>query len=178
MGPDRHRTSAKGIAEILKRRISSIFPPGEFVRFLLVGVSNTLFGYGCYAAFVAVYKHFLPTHVLYLTVDLASITATPLGVTMSFLTYKFFVFRTKGNYFREWLRCMLVYGAASLPNLILLPLVTRLLMTVHSLRGAAPYLAGAIVMGGVALFTYVAHKKFSFAPSKPGQPIEAAGALS
>ncbi|WP_047488923.1 GtrA family protein [Terriglobus sp. TAA 43] len=162
----------------MKARITSIFQSGEFVRFLLVGVCNTLFGYVCYAAFVAVYKHFLPQHMLYLTVDLASITATPLGVTFSFLTYKFFVFKTKGNYLREWLRCLMVYGAASLPNLILLPLVTKLLMTVQAARGVAPYLAGAIVMGGVALFTYVAHKKFSFVPGKPTQPLEPTGALS
>jgi len=135
----------------------------ELLRYLLVGGFNTLFGYGCYAGFVALYKYALSARYLYLTVDLASITATPIGVTMSFLTYKFFVFRTKSNYMREWLRCMLVYGVSSLPNLFILPVVTKLLLMVRSFRSAAPYLAGAIVMGGTAIFTYIAHKKFSFA---------------
>jgi putative flippase GtrA len=136
------------------------------LQYLLVGVCNFLFGYGCYAGFVAVYKQFLPPQDLYLAVDLASATATPIGVTASFLTYKFFVFRTRGNYLREWLKCMLVYGAASLPGLFILPVVTKLLLMFQSLREVAPYLAGAIVMGGTTIFTYLAHKNFSFSTQK------------
>ena len=139
-----------------------------FLRYLMVGAGNTIFGYACYAAFVALYKHMLPPHYIYLTVDLASVSATPLGVTFSYLTYKFLVFRTEGNYLREWLRCLLVYGAASLPGLFVLPVVTRMLLTVPMLHASAPYVAGAIVMGGTAIFTYFAHKHFSF--STPGAP--------
>jgi putative flippase GtrA len=143
-------------------RVTQLFPAAEVLRYVAAGVGNTLFGYACYAAFVALYKHVLPLRYLYLTVDLASITATPIGVTVSFLTYKFLVFRTTGNYLKEWLRCFLVYGVATIPGLFLLPIVTKSLLLIPRLRGIAPYLAGAIVMGGTAVYTYLAHKKFSF----------------
>ncbi len=148
------------------RKIIQLFPARQVLRYLVVGAGNTLFGYGCYAAFVALYSHLLPPRYLSFTVDLASITATPIGVTMSFLTYKFFVFRTKGNYFKEWLRCFAVYGSATIPGLFALPVVTKVLHGVPRLRGIAPYLAGAIVMGATAIYTYLAHKNFSFSRSR------------
>ena len=149
----------------------------KIARYAVVGAGNTIFGYCCYAAFVAVYRHALPEPYRYLTVDLASVTATLIGVTVSFLTYKFLVFKTKGNYLREWLRCLLVYGAATLPGLFILPGLTRLLSTVPRLHAVSPYLAGAIVMGGTAICTYLAHNRFSFAaPGRPTQPLPNASA--
>jgi putative flippase GtrA len=148
------------------RRIVRRIPAGEVLRYLIVGVGNTLFGYACYALFVAIYSKLLPPRYLPFTVDLASITTTPLGVTVSFLTYKFFVFRTKGNYLREWLRCFAVYGSATIPGLFILPVIAKLLQSVPALHNIAGYLAGAIVMGGTAIYTYLAHKKFSFRTRK------------
>ncbi len=139
----------------------------KLARYAVVGAANTLFGYCCYALFVAVYRHTLPKASRSVTVDLASITATLIGVTVSFLTYKFFVFRTRGNYLREWFRCLLVYGAATLPGLFILPGLTRLLSAVPPLHAVSPYAAGAIVMGGTAVCTYLAHNRFSFA--SPGR---------
>jgi len=147
-------------------KIMRLFPAGEVLRYLIVGVGNTLFGYGCYAFFVALYSRILPPHYLPFTVDLASITTTPLGVTVSFLTYKFFVFRTKGNYLREWLRCFAVYGSATIPGLFILPVVAKVLQSIKPVHNIAGYLAGAIVMGGTAIYTYLAHKKFSFSRRK------------
>jgi putative flippase GtrA len=156
--PEAPRTRQPGIAERIKRS----FPAREVLRYLVVGMGNTLFGYGCYAGFVALYSHLLPATYLPLTVDLASITATPIGMTMSFFTYKIFVFRTKGRYLSEWLRCFAVYGSAMIPDLFLLPVFTKLLQSIALVRGVAPYLAGALVMGGTTIYTYLAHKNFSF----------------
>ena len=134
-----------------------------------------MIGYGCYVGFVALYSQLLPSRYLPFTVDLASITATPIGVTVSFLTYKIFVFRTKGNYLKEWLRCFAVYGSATIPGLFILPLLTKLLQSIALVRGIAPYLAGALVMGGTAVYTYLAHKNFSFSRrniDKPDLPTQ------
>src|ERR1700722_7957687 len=73
----------------LLEKIRHLFPAGQFLRYLCVGVWNTVFGYGTYAAFVALYSRFLPHHYLPLTVDLATISAGPISITMSYLCYKF-----------------------------------------------------------------------------------------
>src|ERR1700688_2474477 len=71
-----------------------ILPPAEVIRYLIVGVWNTIFAYALYSSFVFLYTHFLPHRFLYLTVVIASVTAKPIGITMAFFCYKHFVFRT------------------------------------------------------------------------------------
>lgn len=147
-------------------RLSRFVPSWQVLRYVAVGGCNTVFGYGCYAAFVYLYGHFLPTRYLPFTVDLASVTATPIGVTFSFLTYKVLVFRTEGNWLKEWLRCLVVYGSATIPGLFVLPLLTRLLQSTSRFHGsAAGYIAGAVVMILTAIYTYFAHKNYSFSRS-------------
>ena len=146
----------------LLEKIRHLFPAGQFLRYLCVGVWNTIFGYGIYAAFVTFYGHYLPHQYLALTVDLASVSATPIGITMSYFCYKFFVFRTHGNYLREWLRCFAVYGTAMIPTLVALPILTKALLQVPHLHRSAPYVAGALMTGFTAVYSYVGHKKFSF----------------
>ncbi len=144
-------------------RIRHLFPSGQFLRYLVVGVWNTIFGYGLYVVFVHLYSKLLPHHYLPLVVDLASITSTPIGITNSFFCYKFFVFHTTGNYLKEWLRCFAVYGTGMIPGLIALPILTRVLQTVPMLHGVfAGYAAGALMTGFTAIYSYFGHKKFSF----------------
>ncbi|WP_213805853.1 GtrA family protein [Granulicella sp. dw_53] len=139
-----------------------LLPPGEVIRYLLVGVWNTLFAYALYSGFVLLYGHFLPKHYLPLTVVIASVSAKPIGITMSFLCYKHFVFRTHGNYLREWLRCFAVYGVGMLPELIALPILTHLFLRFALTHRPAPYLAGAFITIFTATLSYFGHKKFSF----------------
>ncbi len=139
----------------------------------MVGVWNTLFSYALFASFVALYVHLLPQKWLVFTPDFASVTAKPLGITMAFLCYKHFVFRTKGNYLREWMRCFAVYGVGTLPELVALPLLTKLFLLIplgfvsrffalFHVAHPAPYLAGIVVAIFTAMYSYFAHKKFSF----------------
>ena len=118
--------------EIPKRRLARLvarFPRGQFVRYLCVGVWNTVFGYLDYALFVFLFSHLLPQHLLYLAVVIASVVSTPINITMAYFGYKFVVFRTKGNYLMEWLRCFAVYGIGMLPGLLILSALTRVLQT-------------------------------------------------
>jgi putative flippase GtrA len=153
----------------LLQKIKHLFPAGQFLRYLAVGIWNTIFGYGMYALFVSLFSHLLPHRYLPLTVDLAQVTSSPISITMSYLCYKFFVFRTEGNYLREWLRCFAVYGSGMIPPLIMLPILTRFLQHLPHLQHSAPYVAGALMTGFTAVYSYLGHKKFSFrAPkSKP-----------
>jgi len=121
-------------------RLVNLFPRGQFVRYLCVGVWNTVLGYITYAAFLFLFSHLLSQRFLYLAVVVASLVSTPINITVAYFGYKFFVFRTSGNYLLEWLRCFAVYGIGMLPGLLILSALTRLLQTVlHNHR--APLLA-------------------------------------
>src|SRR6185437_13269530 len=88
-------------------RVVHHFPPGQFGRYLAVGVCNTVFGYGVYAGLTAL----LTPHVAYAYIW-ASLIGSVFSITFAFFNYKIFVFKTKGNYLREWSRCIVVYGGA------------------------------------------------------------------
>ncbi len=139
-----------------------VFPTGEVIRFLMVGATNTLVAYGLYAFCVRLYGHALPTHGKPLIADLASITSKPIAITVAFLGYKHFVFRTKGNYLKEYLRCFAVYGVSTPAELIILPLATKMFLLFALTHTAAPYLAGIVNSMLIASYSYFAHKKFSF----------------
>jgi putative flippase GtrA len=173
-------------------RLHQLFPPGQFLRYLGVGVMNTFFAYTCFAFFLYLLNGTMPQRLLYLAVMFASIAAFPINVTIAYLGYKFLVFRTRGNYIREWLRCFTVYGVGALPSLLALPAVTGLLQTffhrhsvaLHHLlvyierplsgallilmqrittgRALAGYLAGAIVVAASTIYTFLGHKNVTF----------------
>jgi len=141
------------------RRLSSHIPPEQFGRYLLVGLFNTLFGYGDYALLTATLAPVIPHSYI-----LASILAAPLNITVAFLGYKWFVFKTHGNYLREWSRCIMVYGSAMVLGIVLLPLVVYLVRLTTGLDQGAPYIAGALLMGFGVIYSFLGHKNFSFRP--------------
>jgi putative flippase GtrA len=172
---------------------ASLVPGGQFLRYLCVGVFNTTFGYFTYAIAFTLLSAFVPAGFLYLAAPLAAIISTPLNITVAYLGYKFFVFRTKGNYVKEWIKCFAVYGTGMIPGLLVLSALTRLLQTVLHSHGEqllpllaaleshlsgrplaalqhighasalAGYLAGAITMGFTTIFGFIGHKKVTFA---------------
>jgi putative flippase GtrA len=154
-GDARAEHSFRNIAMV--RRLIGHIPPGQFVRFLVVGCWNTLFGYSTYAAFTALLMPRL--RYGYIVAQLFSFL---INITMAYAGYKFFVFKTKGNYLREWLRCMAVYGVGMLPSLILLPFVVAALHYGLHLGSSAPYIAGALLTGLSVFYSFIGHKKFSF----------------
>jgi putative flippase GtrA len=174
------------------QRLVNLFPGGQFARYLGIGIFNTCFGYITFAAVLTALNSALPDRLLYLTVILASILATPLNITVAYLGYKFFVFRTKGNYLGEWLKCFAVYGTGMIPGLVALSALTRFLQSMihghsaslhvylnaverrlsgHPLallqhiatgKAIAGYIAGAVVVGVSTIYSFVGHKKVTF----------------
>ena len=120
----------------------NLFPAGQFVRYLCVGAFNTVFGYFLFVVFLTLLNAVLPERWLYLTVILASVLSTPLNITVAYFGYKFFVFRTKGNYLGEWLKCFAVYGTGMIPGLVALSALTRFLQSV--IHGHAGRLHGTL----------------------------------
>jgi putative flippase GtrA len=134
----------------------------------------------------------LPQKYLYLTVAVASACVTPINITVAFLGYKFFVFRTKGRFVREWLKCFAVYGAGWVPALFTLSAGTGVLQAVfhrysvplhtvlfsveahmsgaplrwlqHAANGkaAAGYVSGAMLTVFATIYSFMGHKHVTF----------------
>jgi len=170
----------------------NLFPAGQFVRYLCVGVFNTVFGYLSFVVTLTLLNSILPSRLLYLTVIVASVLPMPLNITVAYFGYKFFVFRTQGNYLGEWLKCFAVYGTGMIPGLVALSALTRFLQSaihghaaaLHVYLGAverhlgprllawlqhiatgkamAGYIAGAVVIAVSTIYSFVGHKKVTF----------------
>jgi putative flippase GtrA len=139
------------------RSLTKHIPPSQLARYLVIGVWNTLFGYGTYALFTALLAPVVP-HSYVVALVLSSL----LNITVSFLGYKWFVFKTKGNYLREWMRCVAVYSSGIALGACLLPIVVYILRHGTRYQASAPYLAGALLTGFGVLYNFLGHKKFSF----------------
>lgn len=148
-------------------RVTRRVPTGQFLRYLLVGIWNTVFGYGTYALLTALLMPKLRFGYIY-----AAVLSNLISITVAFFGYKIFVFKTKGNYLVEWFRCILIYGAGMLPGLVLLPLVVEGLHHGFGLERSAPYLGGALVMGLTVIASFFGHRYFTF--RNPRNPVEEA----
>ena len=137
-------------------------PTGEVIRFLLVGGFNTVFSIGLAWVLVRPLAVLLPRLHLPVIVLAAQIVATPIAITVAFLGYKWFVFRTHGNYLKEWLRCFAVYSISLPAPFLILPFATNVFLHLSATRVHAPLLALVVNSGAIACYSYFAHKKFSF----------------
>lgn len=129
----------------------------QFIRYLLVGGFNTAVGYGLFA-FLNWSFTGLGTYSYMYATFLASI----ISITVAFLGYKWFVFRTRGNYLREWIRCVGVYGSSMVIGLVGMPILVPILQSHMRQPQRASYLAGAIMMVVTILFSFFGHKNVSF----------------
>lgn len=120
----------------------------QILRYLLVGGWNTFFG----ACIYALLYRWLGSHMHYL---LVLIPANVLAITNAYLGYKIIVFKTRGNYWREYLRCYAVYGGMMVFNAILL----YVLVTLIKLR---PPVANVFCVLTTTVVAYFSHKHFSF----------------
>jgi putative flippase GtrA len=142
---------------------------GEIVRYVAVGGFNTLFGYGTFAGFT-----FLLTGRIAHAYMAAYVLSNVVSITMAFVLYKRFVFRTTGNALREFMRVNVVYAGTALLGFVLLPLLVHAVgPVVGNLR--APYLASALLVPITVIAGYVGHKRFSFRTGRPEAPTPESG---
>jgi putative flippase GtrA len=154
----------------------------EVIRYLMVGGVNTLFGYGCFTVFNMALSGLGPHAYL-----LASLLSNLVAISAAFLAYKWFVFRTRGNYLREWLRCLAVYSTGIVVTLAGMPIVVTLLRGTSlggiqfggtPLRAHAPYIAAAVMALLVVGLSYLGHKHVSFRRTDVGGPDASGGDVS
>lgn len=129
---------------------------GAFVRYLAVGVWNTAFGYGLYAALAYVWSGLRYGYVA------ASLVSNLIAITVAFVGYKLFVFRTKGEWLREWVRCVGVYSGSIGAGIVLLPVLVEALRRVLPEPGLAPYAGGALLTAATVVASFFGHRHFSF----------------
>lgn len=118
------------------------------LRFLIVGGLNAIAGY---LITVVAYKY------LYDSVDLIVIglLVNFVTITISFLVYKLFVFKTTGRWISEWLKSFLVYGFSALFSTFAM----WLLLDYFKIN---LYAAPMIIMLIMYAFSVFAHVNFTF----------------
>lgn len=117
-------------------------------RYLAVGGINALFGYCFSLIFYQVFHACLHIVIIGGICNIVSIS-------IAFLLYKLFVFKTKGNWLQEYVRCYVVYGASAVFSIVAAWLMVDYLTIPF-------WLAQIIIFVGIACFSYVGHSHFSF----------------
>lgn len=123
----------------------------KIVRFLVTGVWNTVFGVLVYIVLYEGLKQWVNYLVL-------TVPANILAITNAYICYKLFVFKTRGNILREYLRFYVVYGCAMLLGFVLM------FCLVDGL-GFNPVAAQFLCVPVSIVFSYCSHRNYSF--SKP-----------
>ena len=118
------------------------------ITFLISGVVNTIFGYFCG---LIIYELFYKKIGL-ITV---SVITNIISISFAFCSYKIFVFKTKGNWIKEYLKCYLVYGVSALISILVLWVLVELI--------ALPFwLAQGLSIAIIVVFSFLGHRKFTF----------------
>ena len=126
------------------------------LRFLMVGGWNTIFGIGFYVLAYLWLKDYVNYFVLLIPCNIAAITN-------AYLCYKIFVFRTRGNWLKEYLRFYVIYGLSMLVGMGLVALAVQV-FKMH------PITAQILTTGITIVASFFGHKKISFAAPKGSMP--------
>jgi putative flippase GtrA len=138
-------------------KLTSDKPTSQFLRYVLVGGFNTIFGYSVFALLNWLFRGLGSFSYMY-----AWAAANVIAITAAFLAYKWFVFRTRGNYLAEWIRCFSVYGSGMLFGAVALPITVTILRRTMQRPEWAPYLAVALLTGVTVILSFFGHRHFSF----------------
>ena len=130
------------------RRLLSYPLDAQAIRYFFAGLWNTVFGY---IVGLLLY-HYYGTKI---GVFFVGILANIFAITMSFLTYKLFVFRTIGNWWKEYLKAYFVYGTSAFLGILLLTFFVDILKFEFWIA------QGVVIVLGV-LISYFGHKLFTF----------------
>lgn len=118
------------------------------IRYFSIGIINTTFGY-----LIGLVLYFKLIQSLRLPIIL--IIANIISISFSFITYKKFVFKTKGNWVVEYFRCYLVYGLSTIVSIFL----TVAMVNIFSIQF---WIAQAISIFASIAVTFVLHKNYTY----------------
>lgn len=127
----------------------------RIARYLAVGGWNTLFGIGMYWVLIRLFGE---KNYLWLLVP-----GNILAITNAFLCYKYFVFRTRGDGWREYFRCYVVYSSSMIFGAVGMWLLV-------GLAGMPPVTANILLTFFTVVFSYIGHRCYSFGRKKEELP--------
>jgi len=118
------------------------------IRYLVAGAWNLLFGY-----MLGVVVYLWLNQIVH--VIIISIIVNIITITMSFLTYKIFVFKTSGGWLTEYLKIYAVYGSTAFFGTVLLWIfIDYLKIDIWFSQG--------LVLSILFIFSFILNKKFTF----------------
>jgi putative flippase GtrA len=118
------------------------------LRYLLVGSWNTLFGY-----FIGIFLFYALTAHAHIVV--IALISNMIAISMSYITYKLFVFKTSGNWLVEYFRCYLVYSMNAILGIFFL-WVTVDIIKINI------WISQGISISMTVFISYFLHKNFTF----------------
>jgi putative flippase GtrA len=121
------------------------------LRYLIAGGINTVVGL---TAYPFLYVCLSPIGFGYLQVLLISHIVS---VTFSFLTNKFYVYRTKKNIMQEYFKFFMFYGVYLIINLILLPIFVNVIRLTPIIAQAFISIVGVVM--GYFCYNFIVFKK-------------------
>lgn len=133
--------------EVLEFISEKWYKLSDKIRFLFVGGVNAAISYIIFAisVFILGEEHYQASVILQWS----------LSSVFSYLNQKFFVFGTKGNYIKEYLKCCSTWAISYILNVIILELLVR-----FAIKNV--YLSQFISIFLVSVVTYVLFKYFAF----------------
>ena len=135
---------------IVKKRLSDILiNHNKKIRFLIAGGVNTLVGLSIYPILYIILE---PIGVGYIKILLL---AQLISITFSFITSKYFVFKTKGNSHKEYIKFFIFYGFYGGLNLLCLPIFVEILKI-------TPIISQTIFSVAVIFSSYFWHNFITF----------------
>lgn len=120
-------------------------------RYLLAGTANTFFGY-----FTSLGLYYSLSNKISLLAILG--LASVLSITFSFLTYKLYVFKTSGNWLREYIKCYFVYGFTALFS-------TSFIWFLVEKNNVKFWMAQGLAIFLIVALSYLLHNKYTFSNS-------------
>lgn len=143
--------------EKIKSRLGVVFQNNiTKIKFILVGIWNTLVGYGVFLGLDTAFLHlFDKRYIAYMS---AMVLSQVVGTVNAFLFHKYITFnsRTAGIHMLfEFFRFCLTYVFTFLLSLILLPVFVEVFHLI-------PKVSAAVIIVIAAVISYLGHLKFSF----------------
>lgn len=119
----------------------------QSIKYIITGVWNTVFGILVYALLI---KLLGENHYI-----LLAVVSNIISITNAYICYKLFVFKTKGNILKEYLKCYVVYGLSMLLGLLLLYVLV-------DIAGLNPVIANVISVLLLTIVSFIGHRYYSF----------------
>lgn len=152
----RHDSRAIGKREGQREQVTAAMPDvgRKTFTFLAIGAGNTAFAY---VATTALYYALAP----WLHIVAIGVIANVVCITEAFIAYKLFVFRSRGRWLVQYLRCYVVYGGNALIG------IAGLWLLVDAIRVPFWIAQGGLMIVGIAV-SYAGHDRFTFDEAQHG----------